>query len=90
MTLWRISFVLAAGLAVLLTVVGLRAEAARLNFEIAALERQADALLLDIRERELELARLSNPMTVRERVLSRREPTAPASGPAGGRQRGPR
>ena len=73
MTIARLSFVLLIALVVMLSVVALRAESTRLNYEIAKLERQAEAVTLEIREKELELARLGNPMKIRERVVNLNE-----------------
>jgi len=60
--------VLASTLAVLLAVVVLRAEAARLHYATAQLERRVEALVQELREKDLELARLRNPALIRARI----------------------
>ena len=52
----------------LLTVVALRAETVRLHYEVSQLEHRADACREHLRAAELELARLRNPMLIRQRV----------------------
>jgi hypothetical protein len=68
MTLLRTSVILAGGLALMLPVVMLRAETARLHEEISRLEGQAERLHLSLRAAELEHARLRNPMLIRRKV----------------------
>lgn len=68
MTLWRTIVILAGGLVVLLLVVILRAETTRLHYEISRLEHEANGYRQRLREAELELARLRNPMLLKEQV----------------------
>ncbi len=68
MTLFRIIAVLVGGLLLLLVVVIQRAETTRLHYEIARCERTADELRQELRESELELARLRNPTRIRQRM----------------------
>lgn len=60
--------VLSGGLAVMLVVVVLRTETTRLHYEVSQRERQTEGLHQQLRESELELARLRNPMLIREQV----------------------
>ncbi|MCH8805590.1 MAG: hypothetical protein IH986_05830 [Planctomycetes bacterium] len=69
MKLARMICILAVALATLLTVVVLRAESTHLHFELARLDRKASILWQQIREDELELARLRNPVRIRQRAL---------------------
>lgn len=69
MKLARMICILAAALATLLAVVVLRAESTRLHFELARLDRKASILWQQIREDEVELARLRNPARIRQRLL---------------------
>ncbi len=87
MSVVRLVLILTAALAVLLTIVTLRAEATRLDFHTSEVERRTQARMREIREQELELARLRNPSTIRERVAELRlsgtaEGAAPATQPA--------
>ncbi len=68
MTLFRIIAVLVGGLLLLLIVVIQRAETTRLHSEIARCERSADELRQQLREAELDLARMRNPTRIRQRV----------------------
>ena len=79
MTLKRLVVVLGATLAGLLAVVMLRAENRRLHYLISQQDQRADALVSEIREKELELARLSNPRKIRERAAALRMNDAPLS-----------
>lgn len=72
MTLKRLVFVLASSLVAMLAVVMLRAENRRLHYHISQHDLRADALTTQIHEKELELARLSNPRIIRERVAELR------------------
>ena len=72
MSIARLTLVLLSALVVMLTVVVLRSERTRLQFEISKHDRDAEALRLEVRERELELARLSNPGVIRQRLLEMR------------------
>ena len=69
MKLARMICILAAALATLLVVVVLRAESTRLHSELARLDRKASILWQQIREDEVELARLRNPVRIRQRAL---------------------
>lgn len=66
MTLRRIVPALAATLVVMTAVVLLRTDAARRNFKLLRLENRERVLLEEVREKELELARLRNPALIRE------------------------
>lgn len=72
MSIARLTLVLLSALLVMLTVVVLRSERTRLQFEVSKADREAEALRLEVRERELELARLSNPGVIRQRLLEMR------------------
>ncbi|MBK8914330.1 MAG: hypothetical protein IPM64_06950 [Phycisphaerales bacterium] len=82
MTLTRTIAVLVTALAVALTVVALRAEVTHLQFRTSELDREADALLNQVRERELELARLRNPLQIRAGLGDAREQPAVQNAPA--------
>lgn len=77
----RIVLVLCGTVAVLLTVVVLRVETARLHRQIVAVERQIDEQHEACRRSELVLARLRNPMAIRARIeeLDRQSVDAPAT-----------
>ncbi len=85
MTLLRIIAVLVGGLLVLLVVVIQRAETTRLHSEVAQCEHKADELRQQLREAEMELARLRNPSTIWQRmqqsVAQIVDPNAPAEPP---------
>jgi hypothetical protein len=68
MTLFRTIVVMVGGLLLMLTVVILRAETTRLHYEVSQCERRADECRQRLREGELELARLRNPMVIRQKV----------------------
>ena len=72
MSLKRVVVILAAGLLTLLTVVVLRAEVTRLHSELAQLDRRAEVLWQELREKDLERARLRNPALIRARVAEMR------------------
>jgi hypothetical protein len=72
MSLRRTVVILGVGLATLLTVVILRAETTRLHSELSLLDRRAAVLWQELRENELELARLRNPALIRARVARMR------------------
>ncbi|MBL8879775.1 MAG: hypothetical protein JNG88_11705 [Phycisphaerales bacterium] len=72
MTLTRTIVTLVVTLLVMLTVVVLRAETTRLQFESSRLDRQSDVLLEQFREQQLELARLRNPTMIRDRAADLR------------------
>jgi hypothetical protein len=79
MKLTRMICILAGALAVMLTVVVLRAESTRLHFERARLDARAAGLWQQLREYEIELARLRNPEETRERIRNMRAVDAAAA-----------
>ncbi len=79
MTVLRVSVILAIGLATLLTVAALRERIVRLHYELSRLDAQAQSLRQELWHKELILARLRNPMLIRERLKELRVPT---TGPA--------
>ncbi len=89
MTLFRVIVVLVGGLLLLLVVVIQRAETTRLHYEIARTERAADEQRQQLREAELELARLRNPTRIRQRMeQALSEIGEPAAAPAPKTRRG--
>ncbi len=72
----RAVLILGAALPLLAGVVLLRAETARLNYLLARLDQRAMLLRDELRDSRLELARLSNPQRIRERVLELRSSAA--------------
>ena len=70
---WLIA-VLATILMGLLAVVTLRAEATRLHYQLSQLDRRAQVLRQELREKELELARLHNPALIRAKLNAWRRP----------------
>lgn len=86
MSLRRTVVILGVGLASLLTVVILRAETTRLHSELSQLDRRAVVLWQELRENELELARLRNPALIRARVAQMRLQDSPADRAAGDAQ----
>lgn len=56
-------------LATMVAVVAFRAEATRVQFEVSQLDRQAEALIVTLREQELTLAQLRNPAEIRRRAV---------------------
>jgi Mg2+/citrate symporter len=68
MTLVRTILVLGLALVIMLAVVLLRAETARLHYDISQREQEARALKQKLRAAEVELARLRNPVLLRARV----------------------
>ncbi|MBI5863793.1 MAG: hypothetical protein HZB38_04660 [Planctomycetes bacterium] len=72
MSIQRLVLVLVSTMAVMLTVVVLRSERTRLQFKASEYDRETDSVLQELRERELELARLSNPLLIRERLSQMR------------------
>jgi hypothetical protein len=82
MSLQRLTVVLAGALVTMLGVVMLRAEATRLHYELSQLDSRSEVLWLELREKELELARLRNPALIRARVTEMMVPNLPADPPA--------
>ena len=68
MTLRRLVLVLGASLVALMSVVLLRADATRLHYLRSQTQRDAEILRQELREKELELARLRNPSLIRARL----------------------
>lgn len=64
---WLI-IVLATILMGLLAIVTLRAEATHLHYQLSQLDRRAQVLRQELREKELELARMRNPALIRARL----------------------
>ena len=83
MSLRRTVVILGVGLATLLTVVILRAETTRLHSDLSLLDSRAAVLWQELRENELELARLRNPALIRARVAQMRLQDLPADRAAG-------
>lgn len=86
MSLRRTVVILGVGLATLLTVVILRAETTRLHSELSLLDSRAAVLWQELREDELELARLRNPALIRARVARMRLQGSPVEHAAGDTQ----
>lgn len=72
MSRFRLVVVLSAATSILLVVVVLRAETTRYSYEISRLERRADMLRLELRQKELELARQRDPAAIRRRLAELR------------------
>ncbi len=72
MKLTRMFGVLAGALATTLAVVIIRAESARIQYQLSRLEIEESALRLQLREYELETARLRSPQRVRARLVALR------------------
>ncbi len=83
MSIPRLILVMLSALGVMLTLVILRTETVRFQYKTAKAERECDSLEQDIRERELELARIGNPVALRERLIDLRgvEPADPPKAP---------
>jgi sensor domain CHASE-containing protein len=64
---WLI-LILAALLVAMMTVVVLRAETSRLHYGLSQLDQRAEVLRQELREKELELARLRNPAVIRAKL----------------------
>jgi cell division protein FtsL len=89
MTLLRIIVVLVSALLLLIAVVIQRADTTRLHNEISRCEREADDLRLELREAELELARLRNPDRIRQRMEATiGQPSDPSPPEPGARRTG--
>lgn len=98
MPLFRVILLLLGGLVLMLAVVMVRSQTTRLHYEIANCVREADGLRQQILEAEMALARLKNPMRLRqkvEEVVVELEPEAaapvkaPAKTPAKASEKGP-
>ncbi|HOO16355.1 MAG: hypothetical protein KBH81_12075 [Phycisphaerae bacterium] len=89
MTLTRIIVVLVGALAVMMTVIILRSESTRQQYEISVLEGREDVLRQEFNREQLALQRLRNPADLLERVqkirLAAPQPTGPP--PAAQRRR---
>lgn len=81
MSIRRLIAVLGLGLVSMLAMVALRAETTRLEYELSIVDRRAESLLLELREKRLELARLSNPARIRQK-FEELTPTSPPEEPA--------
>jgi hypothetical protein len=68
---WTV-LILATLSAAMLAVVALRAEATRVHYELSQLDRRAAVLRQELREKELELARLRNPARIRAKLAQSR------------------
>ncbi|MFQ5805001.1 MAG: hypothetical protein ACE5I3_00975 [Phycisphaerae bacterium] len=74
MPLKRLMLVLATVLTALMAVVLLRADATRLHYQFSQLGERAEVLQQELREKELELARLRNPAVMRAKLAELRLP----------------
>ncbi len=83
MTVTRTIGVLFGGLPIMLAVVMIRSESARVHFELANLEQREAALRFQLRENELEIARLKTPGRIRARIEDMRELKPRSVGKAG-------
>lgn len=72
MTLPRTIGVLISVTALLLVVVILRGETARIHYDMSQLDQDADVLRLQMRENELEIVRLRDPDRIAERAAAAR------------------
>lgn len=68
MSLTRMLILLGGALLVMVAVVLIRAQTAALHYQRSLLDREAEALQTECRERALELTRRKNPALLRERV----------------------
>jgi hypothetical protein len=71
-SLFRTIIILLAAMTVMLSAVALRAESARLHNQAARVDARLELLRRELREQELELARLRNPGKIRERIAALR------------------
>jgi hypothetical protein len=79
----RVCVLLAAMLVTLLSVVMLREETTQIHYRLSQLDAREQSLRQGIWEKELELARLRNPMLIRARLKDLRVPdAAPTEPPA--------
>jgi hypothetical protein len=81
MSIMRVCIVLGLTLATLLVVVALREETTQVHYELSRLDSREQALRQELWEKELELARLRNPMLIRARLLELRMPQAGGARP---------
>ncbi len=68
MALRGLMLVLATALVAMMAVVLLRAETARLHYALSQVDQRAAVLRQELREKELELARLRNPAVIRAKL----------------------
>lgn len=68
MTLWRIIIIIGGALLLMLCVVTLRTETTRLHYVISQHEQRVTELRQKLRQAELELAQLKNPLLLRQKV----------------------
>ena len=80
MSMRRMVFGLGLALGTMLAVVIVRAETTRVHAELSGLDRRAEVLWQELRERELDLARLRSPALIRARVAEMRLQAGPADG----------
>lgn len=85
----RVLVVIGGALLTMLVVIGLRAETTRLNYEASELDHRASQLLQELRDKELELARLKNPVLIRARVSEFRLNDSPPKSPEARTSAGP-
>lgn len=78
MSITRTIGVLTGALLIMFAVVLIRSETARLQHEASKLEQQESALRLQVREDEMEIARLKNPGVIHARAISLHSPEEPA------------
>lgn len=81
MSLTRAVLVVLCVLATMLAVVVVRAEATRTHHRISRLDARADALRQELRVRQIELARLTNPALIWSRVRQLTQPDPPPAAP---------
>lgn len=67
-----VALILATTFTAAMAVVILRAEAARVNYELSRLDQRARVLQQELREKELELARLDSPAVIRAKLAELR------------------
>ena len=72
MPLRWVIFMLAAILMAMMAVVGVRTEATSLHYALSQFDRRTRALQQELREKELELARLRNPALIRVKLAELR------------------
>jgi predicted Holliday junction resolvase-like endonuclease len=82
MSLFRTIVVLVGGVVLMLVVVILRAETTRLHYQTAQREQRLEDLREQLRQAEMELARLRNPMLIRERAREASQSTDDNAAPA--------